>query len=79
MIINIAKTKELVFHRPNPRLQFDDQFDDLSHVYCIEQVKKLRFWCYFQDNLRFDFHVNGVLRRFSLCGFLLKHLLSRIE
>ena len=36
MIINITKTKELVFRRPNPRLQLDD----LSHVHCIELVKE---------------------------------------
>ena len=36
MIINITETKELVFRRPNPRLQLVD----LSHVRCIEQVKE---------------------------------------
>jgi len=46
MIINIAKTKDLVFYWPNPRLQLDSI---ISHVYCIEQVKeaKLLAWCHF--------------------------------
>jgi len=35
-MINIVQTKELIFHRPNPRLQYDN----LSHVHCIEQIEE---------------------------------------
>ena len=41
MIINITKTKELVFHRPNPKLQLDD----LSRAHCIEQFKEAKLLC----------------------------------
>jgi hypothetical protein len=74
MTINIAKTKELVFRRPNPRLQLDD----LSHVHCIEQVKEAKLLgVIFKDNLRFDLHVNSILKQCSQRSFLLKQLRSQ--
>ena len=71
-IINIAKTKELVFHRPNPRLQFDD----LTYLRCIKQVKEAKLHgVIFQDNLRLHLHVNSFLKQqCSQRSFLLKQL-----
>ena len=69
MIINIAKTKELVFRLPNPRLQLDDLF----HVHCIEQVKEAKLLgVIFKGNLRFDLHVNSILKQCSQRSFLMK-------
>ena len=71
MIINITKTKELVFRRPNPGLQLDD----LSHVHCIGQVTEAKLLgIIFKDNLRFDLHVNSILKQCSQRSFLMKQL-----
>jgi len=64
----------LFFYRPNPRLQLNY----LSHVNCIEQVKEdelLGVIC--KDELRFDIHVNSILKQCSQRSFLMKQLRSQ--
>jgi len=58
MIINIAKTKELVFRRPNPRLTLD-----LHVITGVERVCEAKLLgVIFKDNLKIDSHVSYVLR-----------------
>ena len=70
MIINIAKTKELVFRRPNPRLTLD------VHVITgVERVCEAKLLgVIFKDNLKIDSHVSYVLRICSQRLYLLKQL-----
>ena len=73
MIINIAKTKEIVFHRPNPRLHID-----ITPVHDIEQVKEAKLLgVIFNDNLRFDSHINCILKQCSQRSFLMRQLRSQ--
>ena len=68
MIINIAKTKEIVFHRPNPRLHID-----ITPVHVIEQVKEAKLLgTIFNDNLRFDSHINCILKQCSQRSSLMR-------
>ena len=60
MVINIAKTKELVFHRPHPSRSNMPLADEN-----IEQVKIARpLGVVYAGNLNFDEHVTFVL---SIC------------
>ena len=70
-IINMAKTKEIVFHRPNPRLDIDITKPILG----IEQVTEVKLLgvC-FDGNLRFCSHLNFILKQCSQRSFLLKQL-----
>jgi len=53
MHLNVKKTKELVFHRPNPRFSLPDP---LPH---IERVNGLKLLGVFVNaNFKFDEHVN---------------------
>jgi len=59
MILNLLKTKEIVFHRPNPSLYIPRLSD-------IERVKSVKLLGVFlSDTLRFDEHVKYVL---TICG-----------
>jgi Reverse transcriptase (RNA-dependent DNA polymerase) len=71
MIINMAKTKEIVFRRPNPRLDIDITKPILG----IEQVTEVKLLgvC-FDSNLRFCSHLNFILKQCSQRSFLLKQL-----
>ena len=71
MIINMSKTKELIFRRPNPRLQIS-----VSNPICgIEQVSEVKLLgVYFNSNLKFASHVNYILKQCSQRSFLLKQL-----
>jgi len=56
MQLNVKKTKELVFHRPNPCFSLPDP---LSH---IERVNGLKLHGVFLNaNFKFDEHVNKML------------------
>jgi hypothetical protein len=57
MVINISKTKEIVFRRPNPRL--DVYLPNLPHIERITEAKLLGV--VFSSSLHFDAHVNFVL------------------
>jgi hypothetical protein len=70
MIINRTKTKELVFHRPDPRLYLPPMpMSDIERVTCIKLLG-----VYFTDTLHFDFHVKYILSLCSQRCFLLKTL-----
>jgi len=70
MILNLLKTKEIVFHRPNPSLYIPP-----VPLKDIERVKSVTLLgVSFSDTLRFDEHVKYVL---TICGqrlYLLKTL-----
>jgi hypothetical protein len=70
MILNLPKTKEIVFHRPNPNLYIPPV--PLNDIERVKSVKLLGV--YFSDTLRFDEHIKYVL---TICGqrlYLLKTL-----
>jgi hypothetical protein len=70
MILNLLKTKEIVFHRPNPNLYIPPV--PLNDIERVKSVKLLGV--YFSDTLRFDEHIKYVL---TICGqrlYLLKTL-----
>ena len=70
MIINLLKTKEIVFHRPNPKLVIYPP--PLEHT---EQVSNARLLgITLNENLRFDLHVNHMLKMCSQRFYLLKLL-----
>jgi len=70
MILNITKTKETVFRRPNPRLSLHPS--PLPH---IEQVKVAKLLgLVFTERLHFDDHVSAVLKACSQRMYLLKLL-----
>ena len=53
MILNLDKTKEIVFHRPNPR-----NFLAPSAIIGIEQVSEVKLLgVYFTSTLNFEAHV----------------------
>jgi hypothetical protein len=54
MVINISKTKEIVFRRSNPRL--DVYLPNLPHIERITETKLLGV--VFSSTLHFDAHVN---------------------
>ena len=70
MLINVLKTKELVFHRPNPNLYVPPlPLEDVERVTAIKLLGVL-----ISDTLDFDQHVKFVL---TVCGqrcYLLKAL-----
>ena len=66
----MSKTKELIFRRPNPRLQIC-----VSPICGIEQVSEVKLLgVYFNSNLKFASHVNYILKQCSQRSFLLKQL-----
>ena len=69
MQLNVKKTKELVFHRPNPRFSLPDP---LPH---IERVNGLKLLGVFLNvKFKFDEHVNKMLCLCSQRMYLLKQL-----
>jgi len=70
MVVNILKTKEVVFRRPNPRL-------DVCPVALVgvEQVVSAKLLgIVISQTLRFDIYVNGILKLCSQRIYLLKLL-----
>jgi hypothetical protein len=68
MVINISKTKEIVFRRPNPRL--DVYLPTLPHIERITEAKLLGV--VFSSTLHFDAHVNFVLKVCNQRSYLLR-------
>ena len=69
---DIGKTKEIVFRRPNPRLNIDSY---IIPIHCIEQVTEVKLLgVYFDTNMRFCSHLNFILKQCSQRRFLLKQL-----
>ena len=73
MCINFSKTKELVFHRPNPRnIIYPSAVDDIEQV----TVAKL-LGVIVQSNLSCDEHVDYILKLCNQRVYLLKLLKAR--
>lgn len=71
MIINRQKTKEIVFHRPNPR----NFIDPPNILLDIERVKSVRLLgITLTDNLKFDVHVKNILSQCSQRLYILKQV-----
>ena len=68
MIININKTKEIVFRRPNPKMDFD--LPSLPGVDQINEVTLLGV--IFSNRLHFDTHVNFILKTCSQRSYILR-------
>jgi len=66
MIINISKTKEIVFQRPSLK-----HFLAPSALYVTEQVSNAKLLgVIFKNNLSFDEHVTAVLKcRSQACSY----------
>ena len=70
MLLNVSKTKEIVFHRPNPRsFIYPNPIDNIERV---TEAKLLGV--YFSDNLKFDSHVKFILSQCSQRTYALKLL-----
>ena len=70
MVINLHKTKEIVFRHPNPKLFVYP--DPLDHVHQVSCAKLLGVT--FKDNFQFDAHINNILKLCSQRLYLLKLL-----
>ena len=70
MVINFTKTKEIVFHRPNPRMELD--ITPLPGIEIVKEIKLLGV--IFCNVLKFDSHVNFVLKLSSQRSYLMKKL-----
>ena len=69
MIVNLRKTKEIVFHRPTARYSLP------SLVTGIEQVVSVKLLgVTFSHNLKFDEHVKNILTARNQRSYLLKCL-----
>jgi len=70
MIINVSKTKEIVFRRPNPRVSVD-----LPALREIEKIKESKLLgVIFSDSFHFDSHVNYIMKICSQRSYLLRKL-----
>jgi hypothetical protein len=67
MVINLAKTKEIVFRRPNPKL---DIFPTLPDVELVDQAKLLGILI--TNNLHFDSHINFILKTCNQRSYLVR-------
>lgn len=68
MIINISKTKEIVFRRPNPRMNIE-----VSPLIGIEQVDEVKLLgVIFSKPLCFDSHVNFILENCSQRAYIIR-------
>ena len=68
LIINMNKTKELVFHRPHPR-----KFDLAPHTEGTERVNTAKLLgVIFQGNFCFNSHVDIILKSCSQRIYLLR-------
>jgi len=72
MQLNVKKTKELVFHRPNPRFSLPDP---LRHIERDNGLKLLGV--FLNANFKFDEHVNKMLCLCSQRMYPLKQLKSQ--
>lgn len=70
MVINLSKTKEIVFHRPHP-----GKFSLLPSIEEVEIVREVKLLgVILTDNFSFDKHVNSILATCSQRLYLLKLL-----
>jgi len=69
MQLDVKKTKELVFHRPNPRFSLPDP---LPHIERVNGLKLLGV--FLNANFKFDEHVSKMLCLCSQRMYLLKQL-----
>lgn len=74
LVINKAKTKEIVFHRPDPRCTLPT-LKPLENIEVVQCVKMLGV--FIADNLKFSTHVEDVLAKCSQKLYLLKVLRSQ--
>jgi hypothetical protein len=65
MIINLGKTKEIVFHRPNPKI--DLQIPFTPEICRVKEVKLLGV--VITSNLKFDSHGDAILKICSQRAF----------
>jgi hypothetical protein len=73
MLLNMQKTKEIVFHRPNPR-----SFISPSSIPSIDQVLEAKLLgVTLSHNLKFDSHIKSMLSECSQRTYLLRQLLSQ--
>ena len=73
MIVNMLKTKEMVFHRPNPR-----QFICTSNLDEVERVNSFKLLgVYFKPDLSFSDHVSRLLTICNQRLYLLTQLNSK--
>lgn len=73
MTLNFSKTKEIVFHRPNPRhLSLPDPISNVERVKIVKLLGVL-----FREDLKFDDHVSFILKICSQRLYPLKVLRSQ--
>jgi hypothetical protein len=65
MVINLAKTKEIVIRRPNPKL---DILPTLPDVELVDQAQLLGILI--TNNLHFDSHINFILKTCNQRSYL---------
>jgi hypothetical protein len=70
MTINVAKTKEIVFRRPNPKL--DVYLPSLPGIEQISEAKLLGV--IFSNNFHFDTHINFILKVCNQRSYLIRRL-----
>jgi hypothetical protein len=70
MTVNMTKTKEIVFRRPNPRT--DLHLFTFPHIEQVCEAKLLGV--IFTSNLLWDSHINFILKACSQRSFLLRRL-----
>ena len=68
--INLSKTRELIFHRPNPRNYIPPT--EINDIKKISVVKLLGFWL--QDDMRFTKHVDYITHICNQRLYLLNQL-----
>ena len=68
----MKKTKEIVFHRPNPRMVLDGPTSPLPEIENVNEIKLLGVT--FCDALNFDSNVNFILKLSSQRSYLVKKL-----
>ena len=70
MVINVSKTKEIVFRRPSPRVNID-----LPSLIAIDKIKETKLLgVVFSDSFHFDSHVNYILKICSQRSYLMRKL-----
>lgn len=70
MVINVSKTKEIVFRRPSPRVNID-----LPPLIAIDTIKETKLLgVVFSDSFHFDSHVNYILKICSQRSYLMRKL-----
>jgi hypothetical protein len=74
MIINLNKTKEIVFHRPNPRHSLCP--DPLAYIVQVHETKLLGL--VLNHRLVFNAHVQYIMRQCAQRFYLMNYFVSRV-